>query len=126
MHLLVWGFGLPQVSRKSIPAACCNHEPQSSVADGATHGRAVDQYQKLEKIGEGTYGKVYKAKDKNTGKLVALKKTRLEVRDGRGRAAALLPCRGGKWLSWVPGCADGRGGSAVHGPAGGLSAADAL
>lgn len=32
-----------------------------------------------EKIGEGTYGKVYKAKDLNTGKVVALKKTRLEV-----------------------------------------------
>ena len=40
---------------------------------------AMDQYEKLEKIGEGTYGKVYKAKEKNTGKLVALKKTRLEV-----------------------------------------------
>lgn len=39
----------------------------------------MDQYEKLEKIGEGTYGKVYKAKEKNTGKLVALKKTRLEV-----------------------------------------------
>lgn len=40
----------------------------------------MDQYEKLEKIGEGTYGKVYKAKEKNTGRLVALKKTRLEVR----------------------------------------------
>jgi serine/threonine protein kinase len=40
----------------------------------------MDQYEKLEKIGEGTYGKVYKAKDINSGKLVALKKTRLEVR----------------------------------------------
>jgi cyclin-dependent kinase len=40
----------------------------------------MDQYVKLEKIGEGTYGKVYKAKEKNTGRLVALKKTRLEVR----------------------------------------------
>lgn len=39
----------------------------------------MDQYEKLDKIGEGTYGKVYKARDKNTGKLVALKKTRLEV-----------------------------------------------
>ena len=38
-----------------------------------------DQYEKLEKIGEGTYGKVYKAREKNTGNIVALKKTRLEV-----------------------------------------------
>lgn len=39
----------------------------------------MDQYEKLEKIGEGTYGKVYKARDIATGKLVALKKCRLEV-----------------------------------------------
>lgn len=39
-----------------------------------------DNYIKLEKIGEGTYGKVYKAKDRTTNRLVALKKTRLEVR----------------------------------------------
>ncbi|TBU05913.1 cyclin-dependent kinase, partial [Hamiltosporidium magnivora] len=35
-------------------------------------------YQKIEKIGEGTYGVVYKAKDKNTGEIVALKKIRFE------------------------------------------------
>ena len=38
----------------------------------------MDQFQKIEKIGEGTYGIVYKAKDRDTGKLVALKKIRLE------------------------------------------------
>lgn len=38
----------------------------------------MDQFQKIEKIGEGTYGIVYKAKDIETGKLVALKKIRLE------------------------------------------------
>lgn len=39
------------------------------------------KYQKLEKIGEGTYGEVYKAKEKSSGKLVALKKIRLEHED---------------------------------------------
>mmetsp|Transcript_13478 Transcript_13478/g.18466 ORF Transcript_13478/g.18466 Transcript_13478/m.18466 type:complete len:324 (-) Transcript_13478:207-1178(-) len=39
----------------------------------------MDRYEKLEKVGEGTYGKVYKARDKKTGKLVALKKMLLEM-----------------------------------------------
>lgn len=39
---------------------------------------ATSSFQKLEKIGEGTYGIVYKAKDKATGKVVALKKIRPE------------------------------------------------
>jgi len=39
------------------------------------------RYQKLEKVGEGTYGLVYKAKDKQMGVLVALKKIRLESED---------------------------------------------
>ena len=40
------------------------------------------QYQKIEKpVGEGTYGVVYKAKDKTTGEHVALKKIRLEGED---------------------------------------------
>lgn len=37
----------------------------------------MDLFEKLEKVGEGTYGKVYRAREKATGKIVALKKTRL-------------------------------------------------
>lgn len=36
------------------------------------------KYHKLEKIGEGTYGVVFKARDKISGRLMALKKIRLE------------------------------------------------
>ena len=38
-------------------------------------------YTKIEKIGEGTYGVVYKARNKVTGQLVALKKIRLETQE---------------------------------------------
>lgn len=38
----------------------------------------IGDYQRIEKIGEGTYGVVYKAKDINTQKYVALKRIRLD------------------------------------------------
>jgi len=38
----------------------------------------TDKYEKLQKIGEGTYGDVYKARDKASNKMVALKKIKLE------------------------------------------------
>lgn len=38
----------------------------------------VDKFKKIEKIGEGTYGVVYKAKDSESGNYVALKRIRLE------------------------------------------------
>ena len=41
----------------------------------------MDKYIKLEKLGEGTYGVVYKAQDKITKEFVALKKIRLEKED---------------------------------------------
>ncbi|CAF3414292.1 unnamed protein product [Rotaria sp. Silwood1] len=40
--------------------------------------RNVDMYEILAKIGEGTYGEVFKARDKQTGDICALKKVRLE------------------------------------------------
>ena len=41
----------------------------------------MDNYERLEKIGEGTYGVVYKARDLHTNEIVALKRIRLEVED---------------------------------------------
>lgn len=39
----------------------------------------LDLFKKLEKIGEGTYGVVYKGIDRQTGKIIALKKIRLDA-----------------------------------------------
>ncbi|KAM0195737.1 related to CDC28 Cyclin-dependent protein kinase [Fusarium torulosum] len=42
----------------------------------------MDNYQRIEKVGEGTYGVVYKARDLgHNGRIVALKKIRLETED---------------------------------------------
>jgi serine/threonine protein kinase len=38
--------------------------------------REVSRYEKLDRIGEGTYGTVYRAREKDTGRIVALKKIR--------------------------------------------------
>ncbi|KAF4588024.1 Cyclin-dependent kinase catalytic subunit [Pleurotus pulmonarius] len=41
----------------------------------------MDRYAKIEKVGEGTYGVVYKARDTTSNAIVALKKIRLEAED---------------------------------------------
>ncbi|KAL3527719.1 hypothetical protein ACH5RR_012375 [Cinchona calisaya] len=40
--------------------------------------RSVECFEKLEQIGEGTYGQVYMAKERQTGEIVALKKIRMD------------------------------------------------
>jgi hypothetical protein len=46
-----------------------------------TSGNATSRYTKHEKLGEGTYGVVYKGTDTHTGQVVALKKIRLDAED---------------------------------------------
>ncbi|KAL2503736.1 Protein kinase superfamily protein [Abeliophyllum distichum] len=41
--------------------------------------KSADSYAKIEKLGQGTYSNVYKARDKDTGKIVALKKVRFDT-----------------------------------------------
>jgi serine/threonine protein kinase len=43
--------------------------------------QGLEKYKKLEKLGEGTYGVVYKAINLETGETVAIKKIRLEKED---------------------------------------------
>ena len=48
---------------------------------------SIEDYVKIEKIGEGTYGIVYRAKDLKSGEIVALKKIRME-REKEGYTAS--------------------------------------
>lgn len=41
----------------------------------------MDNYERIESIGEGTYGVVFKARERDTKKIVALKKIKLENED---------------------------------------------
>lgn len=53
----------------------------SKVAGEAINGwtpRRADAFEKIDKIGQGTYSNVYKARDTLTGKIVALKKVRFD------------------------------------------------
>lgn len=53
----------------------------SAVASEAIHGWVPlrsDAYEKLEKIGQGTYSSVFRAKELESGKIVALKKVRFD------------------------------------------------
>ncbi|CAN6200719.1 unnamed protein product [Urochloa humidicola] len=41
--------------------------------------KSADAYDKVEKVGQGTYSNVYKARERGTGRVVALKKVRLDT-----------------------------------------------
>jgi len=51
-----------------------------NIVEEKVQSKKIDKYQKIEKIGEGTYGVVYKCKDSN-GEIYALKKIRLQAEE---------------------------------------------
>ncbi|KAF9921327.1 hypothetical protein FBU30_008681 [Linnemannia zychae] len=52
--------------------------PEAAQHPVLTQCRSVENYEKLNRISEGTYGVVYRAKDRVTGEIVALKKLKLD------------------------------------------------
>jgi serine/threonine protein kinase len=56
-------------------------ESKTSSSGWPEGAEGLNAYEKMEKLGEGTYGVVYKAKHKQTGEIVAVKKIRLEKED---------------------------------------------
>jgi hypothetical protein len=69
----VWGCACVIIWHSSYWNRCCMVGGYSIICTASRPHRHLQ-------VGEGTYGKVYRARDKLTGKIVALKKTRLEVR----------------------------------------------
>ncbi|KAM3597995.1 uncharacterized protein V6R79_012213 [Siganus canaliculatus] len=69
---------LPQPVLKKRPKICCPRYGERKHTQSDWGKRCVDKFDIIGIIGEGTYGQVYKAKDKDTGELVALKKVRLD------------------------------------------------
>ncbi|GER56056.1 kinase family protein [Striga asiatica] len=53
-------------------------QPQQRSVNMLQGCRSVDEFERLNKIDEGTYGVVYRAKDKRTGEIVALKKVKMD------------------------------------------------
>lgn len=55
-------------------------QPHQIAGDQIGYGRcrSVNEFEKLNRVGEGTYGIVYRARDTKTGEIVALKKVRMD------------------------------------------------
>ncbi|XP_062922808.1 cyclin-dependent kinase 13-like isoform X1 [Mobula hypostoma] len=63
---------------KKRPKICGPRHGETEVTEIDWGKRCVDKFDIIGIIGEGTYGQVYKAKDKDAGEMVALKKVRLD------------------------------------------------
>ncbi|XP_074645263.1 cyclin-dependent kinase 10-like [Tubulanus polymorphus] len=74
------------VSKEAVNSLCSFKTEQTieiKEFDRLGRCRSVTEFEKLNRIGEGTYGIVYRARDTKTNEIVALKRTRLEnAKDG--------------------------------------------
>lgn len=73
----------PRTSIKmpSVPQEWCLELPSEGKSGENTFGgcrRIEDAYERVGQLGQGTYGEVFKAKDKETGEIVAVKKIKME------------------------------------------------
>ncbi|KAK7316989.1 hypothetical protein RJT34_00856 [Clitoria ternatea] len=79
----VWDVGEKKISRyESVngwPKWLVDNIPANVLANLVP--KSADSYKKLAKVGRGTYSNVYKAREKGTGKVVALKKVRFDTSD---------------------------------------------
>ncbi|XP_054847152.1 cyclin-dependent kinase 13 [Eublepharis macularius] len=67
-----------QLHLKKRPKICGPRHGETKQKEIDWGKRCVDKFDIIGIIGEGTYGQVYKARDKDTGEMVALKKVRLD------------------------------------------------
>ncbi|XP_074939800.1 cyclin-dependent kinase 13 isoform X5 [Phalacrocorax aristotelis] len=67
-----------QLHSKKRPKICGPRHGETKEKEIDWGKRCVDKFDIIGIIGEGTYGQVYKARDKDTGEMVALKKVRLD------------------------------------------------
>ncbi|XP_032531545.1 cyclin-dependent kinase 13 isoform X6 [Chiroxiphia lanceolata] len=67
-----------QLHNKRRPKICGPRHGETKEKEIDWGKRCVDKFDIIGIIGEGTYGQVYKARDKDTGEMVALKKVRLD------------------------------------------------
>ncbi|XP_070800479.1 cyclin-dependent kinase 13 isoform X2 [Pituophis catenifer annectens] len=69
---------LVQSHHKRRPKICGPRHGETKQKEIDWGKQCVDKFDTIGIIGEGTYGQVYKARDKDTGEMVALKKVRLD------------------------------------------------
>ncbi|ORY07446.1 Pkinase-domain-containing protein [Basidiobolus meristosporus CBS 931.73] len=67
-------MGNPKARAETTPSTNAKQTPSGSSAKT----QSLDIYEKMDQVGEGTYGKVYKARNRHTGIIVALKRIRME------------------------------------------------